>query len=365
MNKMWAIVFFVLPLIGIAYSFWRTWHILPVSNLCKYIVLGILAIVVFWFFANFALFKIDSWPMPWARASYEIGNSTIFVLLYAVMLFLVLDLGRLAHLVPRSFLFDSWKGTATVVGILVATFTYGYFNYLHKVRVPLEITTGKQLERQKKIVMVSDLHIGYHNNRKEISTWIDKINAEKPDLILIGGDIIDGHIRPIVDENMAQEFRRLKAPVYACLGNHEYYGGEKAAEQFYKDAGINLLIDRSTSVQGINIIGRDDRTNRNRKSVKALTHGLDMSRYTIMLDHQPYNLEDAELAGIDFQLSGHTHYGQMWPISWIEDAIYEKAYGALTKGNTQYYVTSGMGIWGAKFRIGTQSEYVVATLTQQ
>ena len=118
-------------------------------------------------------------------------------------------------------------------------------------------------------------------------------------------------------------------------------------------------------MQGINIIGRDDRTNLHRKSVKALTSGLDMSRYTIMLDHQPYHLEQAERAGIDFQLSGHTHYGQVWPISWIENAIYEKAYGMLTKGNTHYYVTSGLGIWGGKFRIGTQSEYVVATLTQQ
>ena len=365
MHKMWAFIFFVLPLIGIAYTSWRVWYILPLSNVYKSIVLGILLIFTFWFFANFAILDIDKWPMLLARASYEIGNSAIFILLYAVLLFLVLDIGRLLHFVPHSLMFDSWKGTLTVVGILVAVFTYGYFNYLHKVRVPMELHTAKPIDDTKKIVMVSDLHVGYHNNRKEIATWIDKINAEKPDLILIGGDVIDGHIRPLLDEDMAKEFRRLNAPVYACLGNHEYYSGKQNAEKFYKDANFNLLMDQAVTVQGINIIGRDDRTNSHRKSVKELTVGLDMNRYTILLDHQPYNLEHAEAAGIDFQLSGHTHYGQLWPISWIEDAIYEKAYGPLTKGKTQYYVTSGIGIWGGKFRIGTQSEYIVATLTRK
>lgn len=84
--------------------------------------------------------------------------------------------------------------------------------------------------------------------------------------------------------------------------------------------------------------------------------------YTILLDHQPYNLSEAEKQGVDFQLSGHTHYGQVWPIGWIEDAIYENAYGPLQKGNTQYYVSSGIGIWGGKFRIGSQSEYVVGKI---
>lgn len=76
----------------------------------------------------------------------------------------------------------------------------------------------------------------------------------------------------------------------------------------------------------------------------------------------PYHLEEAEQNGIDFQFSGHTHHGQVWPVSWITDALYEKAYGSLQKGNTQYYISSGLGIWGGKFRIGTQSEYVVLTI---
>ena len=86
------------------------------------------------------------------------------------------------------------------------------------------------------------------------------------------------------------------------------------------------------------------------------------SCFTLLLDHQPYHLEEAEAAGIDFQFSGHTHHGQIWPGNWITDLMYEKAYGPHRRGATRYYVSSGLGIWGGKFRIGTRSEYVVLHL---
>lgn len=84
------------------------------------------------------------------------------------------------------------------------------------------------------------------------------------------------------------------------------------------------------------------------------------SSYTILLDHQPYHLEQAERHHVDFQFSGHTHHGQVWPVSWITESIYECAFGSHQRGNTRYYVSRGLGIWGGKFRIGTRSEYIVA-----
>ena len=191
---------------------------------------------------------------------------------------------------------------------------------------------------------------------------MDLINAEQPDFILIAGDIIDGSMRPLNEEKMAEEFHRLKAPVYACLGNHEYYAGNPEARQFYKDAGIHLLIDEIAVIDScIAIIGRDDVTNKRRKTIEDMASETS-SFYTIVLNHQPYSLERAERAGVDFQLSGHTHRGQVWPISWITDYVYECSWGSYQRGNTQFYVTSGIGLWGGKFRIGTQSEYVVATI---
>ena len=90
----------------------------------------------------------------------------------------------------------------------------------------------------------------------------------------------------------------------------------------------------------------------------------DRTRYCILLEHQPFHLEQAERQQIDFQFSGHTHYGQVWPISWVTDAMYECAYGQHQRGETHYYVSSGLGIWGGKYRIGTRSEYVVVTVTR-
>ena len=107
----------------------------------------------------------------------------------------------------------------------------------------------------------------------------------------------------------------------------------------------------------LQIIGRDDRTNQRRKPLGALVK--DTDAFTILLDHQPYHLEEAENAGIDFQFSGHTHRGQFWPLSWITDAMYEKSWGHHKRGNTRYYISSGLGIWGPKIRIGTRSEYLV------
>jgi hypothetical protein len=206
------------------------------------------------------------------------------------------------------------------------------------------------------------MHLGYHNRRAELARWVDMINAENPDLILTAGDVVDRSMRPVLEGAYAEEFHRLTAPIWTVLGNHDYYSNEPLVERFFKDAGIRLLCDESASFKGITVIGRDDRTNGHRKPLNALTDSIE--GFSILLDHQPYHLEEAEQAGIDFQFSGHTHRGQIWPISWITDAMYEKSWGHHQRGATRYYITSGLGIWGPRIRIGTRSEYLVLTITE-
>ena len=360
-----------LPLLGGAYLSWHLWTLLPLHPLWRCLIIGLLIGSFLMLFLNFGR-RFDALPLSVAQTSYEISTSSVFIMLYLVLLFLVLDFGRLVHLVPRSWLYQNGITSAVVLVFIYGIFLYGNIHYKNKVRVPLELTTNKPLSHDYKIVMLSDLHIGYHNPRKELARWVDMVNAEKPDFILIAGDIIDGSMRPLVEEHMAEEFHRLTAPVYACLGNHEYFSGNPEAQQFYHDAGIHLLIDEAAVIDScIVIIGRDDRTNMRRKPLQELVsdHPLYGSgqgeAFTIVLDHQPYNLDRTEAAGIDFQLSGHTHRGQVWPISWITDRVYECSWGSHQRGNTRYYVSSGIGIWGGKFRIGTQSEYVVATISKQ
>ena len=379
MKYIWLISFLVLPIAGVLYTAWRVWHLLPFVIAMRWVAVGVLVV---WFCTIFIAFSgvIEKMPLGWATAVYEVGYSFIFILLYMVMLFLVLDLGRLAHIVPKTWLFDNGYTSIGILGIMLLLFGYGNIHYNNKVREQIDIKTDKAISSDKKstrIVLLSDLHLGYHNRRSDFRKWVDMINAEQPDLILIAGDIIDISIRPLIEESTAEEFHRLKAPVYACLGNHEYYSSQPLARRFYREAGITLLQDSVAKIGNLCIIGRDDRTNMQRKSLAMimqearkkglistsdLHHGTYSNEFLILLDHQPYHLEEAEQNGIDFQFSGHTHHGQVWPISWITDALYEKAYGSLQKNNTQYYISSGMGIWGGKFRIGTRSEYVVLTI---
>ncbi len=361
---MWMLLFMGLPLLALAYIGWHIWCLLPLSAVCKTVVIIVMIGCFLLTFANFSR-STDGMPMPAAIFCYEVANSSLIILLYLFILFLVLDLGRLVRLLPRTLLYNNWATAIGIVVLMTVVFTYGYFHYKHKYREDIQLTTEKQMAKPLKLVMMSDLHLGYHNRREELHRWVDMINEEHADAILIAGDIIDMSIRPLKEERMFEEFQRLNAPVYACLGNHEYYSGEPDAQEFYEQAGIHLLQDRCATVGDLCIVGRDDRTNQHRKTLADIMKQADRSKFTILLDHQPYHLEQAERQKIDFQFSGHTHHGQVWPISWVTESIYECAFGAHQRGDTQYYVSSGIGIWGGKFRIGTRSEYIVATISHQ
>lgn len=360
--KPWFFIFFLLPLLGFAYVVWHVWQILPLPPAWKYAAVTVMSLPVLCLFSHF-LIGPDQLPLAAGRVVYEVGTSSLFVLLYLVMIFILLDVGRLLRLVPQSLLHHSVAGSAGILVFVCVLFIYANINYRDKQMRTTELRAAQPLSSPLRIVMLSDMHIGYHNNAKELERWVEMINASSPDLVLIAGDIIDGSMKPLREENMAAVFRRIKAPVYACPGNHEYYAGIAGAKGFFREAGVTLLCDSSVVIGGeLTVIGRDDRSQAGRKSVARLVAESPKTKYTILLDHQPYHLDRSARAGVDFQLSGHTHYGQVWPINWIEDALYENAYGAMRKGKTDFYVSSGMGIWGGKFRIGTSSEYVVAVL---
>ena len=361
--SMWILTFSLLPLMALAYIGWHVWCLLPLSWIWKVLILALMTGAFLLLFTGFWRMT-DRMPMPLAIAVYEIGTSSIIILLYLFMVFLLLDIGRLLHLLPRTLFYNNWWTVGGIALGMFVLFLYGYLHYQHKHREEIQLSTEKQLSKPMKIVAMSDLHIGYHNRRNELHRWVEMINAEQPDLILIAGDIIDGSMRPVIEQQMHEEFKLLKAPVYACIGNHEYYSGEPRARQFYQEANIHLLQDSCVTVGDLCIIGRDDRTNFHRDSLDVLMKKADRSKYCILLDHQPYHLDQAERQQVDLLFSGHTHHGQVWPISWITEHVYECAFGSYQRGNTRYYISSGLGLWGGKFRIGTRSEYVVITLNK-
>lgn len=341
--------------LSVLYVTWHLWRITPGGWAAK---LAVAVLFLLWMTAAFASMMLrEKASVSTVNALYELGHPWMIAFLYLLIAFILADIGVLVRLIPKDWLAGNAVAMATILGVIAVVLTAGGIHYRHKYREELTIHTEKKLERPLTIVLASDLHIGYSNRKAELGRWIDLINAEKPDLVLFGGDIIDIQLRPLMEGNYAEVFHRLTAPAFTVLGNHEYIGGEADAERFLKDAGIGLLRDSVVRLDGITVIGRDDRSNAGRRPLSALADSL--QGFSILLDHQPYHLEEAEVAGIDFQFSGHTHRGQVWPISWLTDAIFEKSWGYHRRGDTQYYVSSGLGIWGPKIRIGTQSEYLV------
>jgi hypothetical protein len=338
------------------YVAWHLGRITPGGQVPKLVVAGLFLL---WMVVAFSsMFLRNRLPYPAVVALYEVGMPWLIAFAYLLIAFFLADIAVLCKLLPKACLNGSLPGLLSIVGIVAAVMIAGGLHYKHKYREQLTIQTEKPLEQQQiKVVLASDLHIGYSNRKAELAHWIDMINAEQPDLVLFGGDIVDIQTKPLLEKNYAEEFHRLQAPAYAVLGNHEYIAGEEDSEQFLSDAGITLLKNSVAHFKGIDIIGRDDRSNPCRLALWEFADSL--SGFTLLLDHQPSHLEDAQEAGIDFQFSGHTHRGQTWPISWITDAIFEKSWGPYRRGNTQYYISSGLGIWGPKIRIGTRSEYLV------
>jgi len=364
--KLGIIIVVLLFLLGNFYVFQRFWVLMPPSNIGRFllIVLALVAVSSLIIFFAFG----ENMPVGLATFFYTVGTSWFFIFIYFFILAIIKDLIRILHIAPpaafNQYTHDSWMGLIFAVGFVSLLMLCGYLKYTWKVRVEVPVTIEKTLDRRDslRIVAISDLHLGYTIGKKELSQWIDLINNEKPDIVLIAGDIIDNSTRPLYSENMAECFNRIKAPlgIYACLGNHEYISGINQSTQFIKDAGINILKDSHVLIDScFYVVGRDDRSNSKRQPINELIASLDKSKPIILLDHQPYNLEEAEENKIDLQISGHTHRGQIWPVSLVTDLIYEKSHGFLKKGQTNIYVSSGIGIWGGKFRIGTQSEYVV------
>ena len=351
------------------YVFYRLWNLLPIGFIYRSLLIVFAVIVLISPFVNLLLGE----KLPFSVAYYTnaVSSSWFIIFIYLLIIFLLFDLIRVLHILPvERFMYHSWVGLISLGVFVTAVMSLGYINYLNKERVELSVDIRKSgmNESSLKIVAVSDLHLGFSIGEKELRQWIDLINRENPDIVLFAGDVIDNNTHSLFKQNLAPLFKQIHSPygMYAVMGNHEYISGASGSSRFFSEAGITLLKDSTVLIDDrFYVVGRDDRTNDKRKTIEELVISMDRSKPTILLDHQPYNLEEAEKNNIDLQLSGHTHRGQIWPLSWITDLLFEKSHGYLKKGNTHIYVSSGLGIWGGKFRIGTSSEYVIVNLKLQ
>jgi predicted MPP superfamily phosphohydrolase len=299
---------------------------------------------------------------------YFSGTCWLGIMFYLFLFFLFTDLVwwlvRFSRVFkePKNFLkIQVASGYMLTAGLMI----YGYYCFTHPKVSEREIVIHKSAGNYKelKIVGLSDLHLGVNIDKNRLKRFVQLTNEQNPDLILIAGDIVDNNALPLMREKMWEEFEEMRAPlgVYACLGNHEYLSGIEPSMNFLRKTNIRLLIDSAALIDNsFWLIGRDDlQGNPKRKPLADLIATTDTVSPLFLLDHEPVHLNDAEQNGIDLQLSGHTHHGQIWPLSLLVKQMYEVAYGYARKGNTHYYVTSGIGLWGPLVRIGTDSEIAV------
>ena len=357
---------------GNYYIILRGWQALPDIAWLKTVYLTI-AIGLAVSFIVAMLFE-NKIPVKLTGILQLIGSSWLFAMLYLAMAILFFDVLRIMNhfwgifpegIIQHYALVKLIALGTTIIGI-VCLFTYGYYQLSHPKTVNLTLKVNKHVDglKQLRIVAASDWHIGHIIRKERLKSYVDKINALNPDIILLPGDIIDRDLRPVIAQNMKEELLQLKAPfgVYAIPGNHEYFGNIKSNLDYLNLSGIRILKDETIKISNFYLIGRDDYSNKHRKPLDSLLQGVNKTLPLLLLDHQPHKLIEAQQNGIDLQLSGHTHNGQVWPFSYVVNRIFELGHGYLQKGNTHFYVSSGLGLWGPLLRIGTQSEVVCITL---
>jgi predicted MPP superfamily phosphohydrolase len=207
---------------------------------------------------------------------------------------------------------------------------------------------------------------------RKLETIAARINALEPEIVLLPGDIVDESVSIAEEERMISALRSIRAPlgVFSVPGNHEYYGGFARNMEYLARGGVRVLQDEAVTVGGAFVLaGRKDPTalrfGEKRKILPEILDGAGVDRAlpVILLDHQPVRLKEAEDAGVDLQLSGHTHAGQLFPLNLINKGIYEQYWGYLRKGKTHYYVSCGIGTWGPPVRTGSVPEIVRIRVT--
>lgn len=356
------IILFSVYLTGNIYIFIRGWQALYGLPFALKLTIGAL----YWIGALsfFSMLKIrdGSIPMTLAHYLHEIGTGWLIFTLYMVFCLLFVDIFKLFHLQWQYSFF-------AVLAFVLCVLCYGYFNYRNTRVTTLDLAIHKPLDapgKQIKAVAVSDVHLGVGTDKAALKHYVELINAQRPDIVFIAGDLIDNSVTPLRIMRMEEELAQIKAPmgIYMCSGNHEYISGMKESMDFLRQTPIVLLNDSvATLPDGLQIAGRYDRSNDSRLAVEELAKKADPSRPLILLDHQPTELDAAARAGIDLQLSGHTHNGQVWPLNIVTRRLFELSYGYMKKGETHFYTSSGLSLWGPPFRIGSVSELVVINLT--
>jgi len=375
-------IFFLLYTLISYYIGLRGWHYLfqyiPQLNRTLY----------WWFFWSVALSYLAArlvghfLPDALRYGLTLLGAYWLAAMFYSFQIILIFDLIRLLDKWLK-FIPDGWKTAprftpavgAVVLFLVAGILVYGTWNARNPRLQHYDISIPKSAGSLDRLhmVLVSDIHLGEINHNGRLLRMVEMIESLQPDIVLLPGDVIDEDIGPFVKQDMTSTFRRInpKYGIYAVPGNHEYIRGHiNETVHYLEQAGIVVLRDNYVIVgDSFCIAGSDDNShahfdgNEETMPLSMVLEGIDRSLPVILLSHQPNRLEEAMEQGVDLQLSGHTHRGQLFPLNLITGRIFETDWGYLQKGSLQLIVSSGFGTWGPPIRIGNRPEIVEIMIT--
>ena len=311
-----------------------------------------------------------------AKVFIIIGSFWMAAMVYFLFMVLLIDIIRLFLLIFKisPSMFSEDYGILKLMLLCAAIFINfilvftGHLIALNpKVNV-LNLSINKPLKNIKElnIVAVSDIHIGTLIAERRVARLAKRINKLNPDIVLFAGDVIDEVLTHVVYYDMGAPLKNINAPlgVYSITGNHEYIGGADEAVAYLQSLNIKVLRDEVVKIKdAFYIIGREDKdktrfSGTKRKELADLVKNLDATLPTILMDHQPFKLQQAVDNNISLQLSGHTHHGQLFPFNLITKKIFEVSSGYKLIKDTHIYVSNGYGTWGPPVRLFKRPEIV-------
>ncbi len=217
-----------------------------------------------------------------------------------------------------------------------------------------------------RIAVVSDIHLGPVLGRGFAQRVVDTINSTQPDLVAVVGDLVDGSVKDL--RPAAAPLTQLKAPAYFVTGNHEYFSGAEQWVEEVRRLGLLPLENARAELPWFDLAGVNDIAGEDEGQGPDFAKALgdrDPARACVLLAHQPVQIHDAVEHGVDLQLSGHTHGGQLWPGNLIAAGANPTLAGLERYGDTQLYVSRGAGAWGPPTRVGAPSDITVIELASK
>ena len=339
------------------FSFPLTWQIIFGIILIILCISFIIASILSTFFDN--LFN---------RIYYTISSIWLGLAFY---LFLASCLYVLATLIFRIFSIDvslEWFGILCILlAIVVSIYGVGHAKNILIKNVRVTLSNLPESWQGKKAVYISDIHLGAIYGEDFSKSIVEKINKINPDIVFIGGDLYDGV--KVNEAEVIKPFTHLHPALgtYFVTGNHEEFRDNTHFLEPIKNIGIKVLNDQMVIIDGLQLVGVDDRDSTNPAKFQSILASLNINRNepSILLKHQPLQLDEAEQAGISFQISGHTHKAQVFPLNIFTELIFKGYdYGLHYFRKMAVYTSSGVGTWGPPLRVGSDSEIVVFTFSK-